>query len=65
MALIRCPECNTEVSNKAENCPNCAFPINKKKEEGSKEGCFLQTLNIGCMIIAVIIGLAILAVIFS
>ena len=63
--LINCPECKSSISDKAENCPHCAFPINKKKEEGSKEGCFLQTLNFGCMVIAIIIGIAILAIIFS
>lgn len=27
MALINCPECNKQVSNKAIACPNCAYPI--------------------------------------
>lgn len=27
MALIRCPECGKEISNKAEACPNCGYPI--------------------------------------
>lgn len=27
MALIRCPECGTEVSDKAMACPKCAYPI--------------------------------------
>lgn len=27
MALINCPECNKEVSNKALSCPNCGYPI--------------------------------------
>ena len=27
MALIKCPECGTEVSDKAEKCPKCAYPI--------------------------------------
>ncbi len=27
MALIKCPECNSEVSDKAESCPKCAYPI--------------------------------------
>ena len=26
MALIRCPECGKEISNKAETCPNCGYP---------------------------------------
>tara|TARA_R110002096_G_scaffold387642_1_gene581849 strand:+ start:114 stop:335 length:222 start_codon:yes stop_codon:yes gene_type:complete len=60
MAIINCPECNNKVSDKAESCPNCAFPINQKptinKVTESKEGCFLQTLNTGCIIIFMIIA---------
>ena len=28
MALIKCPECNKEISDKAKSCPYCGFPIN-------------------------------------
>ena len=28
MALIKCPECGREISDKAASCPNCGFPIN-------------------------------------
>ena len=50
MALIKCPECGTEVSSEAEFCPKCGYPIkakmsdkqeqNKKitAEQGVKEG---------------------------
>lgn len=27
MALIKCPECGQEVSDKAAQCPRCAYPI--------------------------------------
>lgn len=27
MALIKCPECGKEISNKAASCPNCGCPI--------------------------------------
>ncbi len=30
MALINCPECGREVSDQAEACPRCAYPIAKK-----------------------------------
>lgn len=76
MALINCPECGTEVSDKAEKCLKCAYPItnsrgnkvdsnsNSKNETNvvvkSKEGCFLQTLNTGCLIIAIVIIIFIL-----
>lgn len=27
MALIKCPECGKEISDKASACPNCAYPF--------------------------------------
>lgn len=27
MALINCPECNKEISDKAVSCPNCGYPM--------------------------------------
>src|SRR6185369_5384625 len=38
MSLIKCPECLREISDKAETCPQCGFPIlryleGKKAEE--------------------------------
>jgi len=27
MALINCPECKKEISDKAESCPHCGFPL--------------------------------------
>ncbi len=63
MALIQCPECMQTVSSQANTCPNCAFPLNKSVQQ-SKEGCFLRTLNIGCLIIAGLIGGFILLIIF-
>ena len=32
MALIKCPECQTEVSDKALSCPKCACPIIETKQ---------------------------------
>lgn len=38
MALINCPECNKEVSDKAEVCIHCGFPlIEKSKQEEKNE----------------------------
>ena len=28
MALIKCPDCQKDVSDKAEKCPFCGCPIN-------------------------------------
>lgn len=31
MALISCPECGKQISDKASSCPNCGTPIAEKK----------------------------------
>ena len=37
MSLINCPECNRQVSDQANSCPNCGFQIanyfNQKERE--------------------------------
>jgi uncharacterized membrane protein YvbJ len=71
MALIKCPDCNKEVSEHAPTCPNCGRPFKElpKSEkvivEKNQEGCFLQTLNIGCMFIVVIIVIIVVLGIFA
>ncbi len=43
MALINCPECGRQISNQAEKCPGCGFPIKnylkdfQKQQDESKE----------------------------
>jgi hypothetical protein len=32
MALINCPECNGQVSDRAPVCPHCGFPLNAVAE---------------------------------
>ena len=32
MVLLKCPECNHDVSSEATICPNCGYPINKTVE---------------------------------
>lgn len=36
MALIKCPECGEEVSEKALACPKCGCPINQTESEPQK-----------------------------
>ncbi len=33
MALIKCPECGKEISDQAEVCIHCGYPIKKNQEE--------------------------------
>jgi hypothetical protein len=33
MSLISCPECNSEISDQASNCPHCGFPLHGVDDE--------------------------------
>lgn len=39
MALITCPECGKEVSDKATSCPNCGTPLNNTKSKKYCQHC--------------------------
>lgn len=57
MALIDCPECGKEVSDKALSCPNCGYPITVAKRKRYKlKAKFIPFL---ILIIAAIIGTAV------
>lgn len=32
MPLVRCPECESEISNSAKVCPSCGYPIAEKQQ---------------------------------
>jgi len=44
MALVKCPECGTEVSSLAAACPKCAFPI-ASGDSGEASGPEVQTIE--------------------
>lgn len=39
MALIKCPECNREISDQATACPSCGCPIQAMAYVGPPECC--------------------------
>ncbi len=47
MALINCPECNKEISDKAFSCPHCGYPIsldtnlNNNSQNNSSNYCII------------------------
>lgn len=45
MGLIKCPECGKEISDKAEICVNCGFPIKNYLKEKGERSDYLQTEN--------------------
>jgi hypothetical protein len=58
MTLISCPECKKEISDSAESCPNCGYPLTPKKTSEIKNGDGLKNgCAIGCLSIIVIAAL--------
>ena len=51
MALIKCPECWKDVSNKAEKCPNCGVHIKERK--GTKEKFLSQFIAICTLVVTI------------
>ncbi len=69
MALVKCKECGKKVSNKAEVCVECGYPLNKKKSseevvtlQKTKKSLKLQLLLSKFMII---VGYLIVALLVS
>ena len=47
MALIKCPECGKEISDKTSSCPGCGYPINNIKVENEQDIVNIRGKNKG------------------
>lgn len=45
MALIRCPECGREISDKAAACPGCGYPMTPVNPETEETARRLEEAN--------------------
>lgn len=45
MAIIKCPECGKEISDKATSCPSCGFPLLKGQPEKEKVKEYTVEIN--------------------
>ena len=42
MALIKCPECEKEISDKSKQCIHCGFPLPTIEKEVSDGFCLID-----------------------
>ena len=61
MALIKCPECGKEVSEKAEKCPECGYPLIQKNTR--KVFVFLDGLSLRKKISLIVFGIICIAIV--
>lgn len=57
MALINCPECKKEISDKTKSCPYCGYPINDdgKLKNFFKEYCVAKKKTISITLIILVV----------
>ncbi|WP_153810903.1 zinc-ribbon domain-containing protein [Paraglaciecola arctica] len=47
MAMMKCPECETQISSSASSCPRCGHPISKVKPKSTGQATLAILLGIG------------------
>lgn len=55
MALIKCPECDKEISDTVKKCPNCGYNLKSKENKKNKKIIFIVVAVI--LLVAVIGGI--------
>ena len=41
MSLIKCPECDKEISDKVKSCPHCGYPLQEEVDKAQKSWDFI------------------------
>jgi predicted nucleic acid-binding Zn ribbon protein len=60
MAVIECPECGEDVSDKAEKCVHCGFVMNEKKQK--KKPNLKLVIPIVAVVILIVIAIVIVVI---
>ena len=55
MALIKCPECNSDISDQAVKCPKCGYELKTPKEPYKKEKKFKGKVDYKYIILGLLI----------
>lgn len=58
MALIKCPECKREVSDRAMSCPSCAYPLEQAvtTESRGKQWKGFKLASVGAIFLGIMIA---------
>ncbi len=58
MALIKCPECKREVSDRAMSCPSCACPLERAMTTGApgKKWKGIQLVSLGAIFLGILVA---------
>lgn len=69
MAIIKCPECSKEISDKAVNCPNCgaavntensiSAAVNKSGNEKVQGKLFPLSVGVAGVVLAIVVGVSV------
>ena len=59
MSMIKCPECEKEISSNAQVCPNCGNPIDLSEEEKNKKVAENKLDKVTTAIISTVFSIAI------
>lgn len=55
MALMKCPECNSDISDQAEKCPKCGYELKKTEETPKKEKKFKGKVDYKYIILGLLV----------
>lgn len=64
MALMNCPECGKEISDKAEMCPNCGYALKTVVEENKQKKSSKLKVVIGIALLVLVLAIACAAFVF-
>ena len=58
MALITCPECKKEVSDRALSCPSCAYPLEQAVTFGEtgKKRTWFKLASLGAILAGIMVA---------
>ena len=72
MGLIKCWDCNADISTRAISCPRCGSPNGKRSsdlnsggggDDGSMDGCAFYFASIMSVILFIVLPLIVIAII--